>query len=163
MPRHTMPLVFAALVLAAGCGGSSGSSKSTSDYTGAMQAIQQDPGGKTQALGAAMANPRLEQKRWRRAADLWLKEQHRALEDSRRIKPPSDVSALHARYVAETETWLAAMEDLVRSVERGEIPRLQLERRANDLGNHYAAQVGPIASEIEAKGYDAFQPFDSSN
>jgi hypothetical protein len=163
MRRRLITPILAALVLLAGCGDDGNSSKARTDYTQKMQEIQQDPGGKTAALGEAMADPRLGDKRWRRAADLWLQEQRRALQELRRTRAPRDVSQLHLRYVSETAQWLAAMEELVRSIQRGDISRDQLERRASERGNRYAEQVGPIASEIESKGYDAFRPFDSSS
>lgn len=159
--RSLTLLILAALAFSAGCGGDSDSSTARTSYVQEMQSIQ-TPRRKTEELGGAMADPALDHQRWRRAADLWLADQRRALGRVRRITAPSDVSSLHARYVTETGKWFAAMERLVRSVQRGDIPRGQLERRATELGNRYAQEVGPIASEIEAKGYDVFQPFDSS-
>lgn len=159
--RSLAALLLSALALLAGCGDNGGSSRTQANYTQEMQDIQQDPGGKVESLGNAAFDPQLDNSRWRRAARLWLEEQHRALARLRRITAPSDVASLHARYLAATGTWLAATERLVRSVERGDVQRAQLERRASELGNAYAQQVGPIATEIESKGYDVFRPFDS--
>jgi hypothetical protein len=153
-------LVFAALMLVAGCGDKQKPGQKA-DYTRQMQQIQQDPGGKVEALGSAMVDPRLDDQRWRRAAHQWLQHQHNALERLREISPPSDVATLHRRYVDATAKWLASMDRLVDAVESERIAQGQLEARATRIGDRYARAVGPVASQIEASGYDVFRPFGS--
>ena len=160
--RSRLPIVaLAAAGLLAACGG--GQTLSKDEYVLRMQEIQQDPGGQTEALGSAMANPQLPDRRWKRVAEEWLKRQRAALEKTRDLRPPSDISKAHQRYVDESARWLGSMERLVKDVEGGSVPRGKLETRAERLGAEYAERVGPVAEEIESAGYDVFQPFNGSS